>query len=92
METNMKNVTIKALFTTALLSTTLMAKAGPISLAPIGNSPSADIVRTLNVYGSCGGSVVQILGIAHDSFGPDKQTFAFDSSAERYDELRSDRP
>jgi hypothetical protein len=79
MENNVRKPAVKSIVVTALFAASLYAQAGPISLAPIGNAQSADIVQTLNVYGSCGGAVVKVIGIAKDSFGPDKSTFSFDN-------------
>lgn len=70
----MKTIIAMALFTTALA-----VQASPISLAPLPDDASAQIVKTLNVYGTCGPAVVQVLGVAQDSFGPNKQSFSFDA-------------
>lgn len=65
----------------ALFAAALAVQASPISLAPLDNAPSAEIVKTLNVYGTCGPAVVQVLGVAQNSFGPKSETFSFDAPA-----------
>lgn len=76
----MRNLTIKTILTAALFAITLNAQSVPISLDPIGNASSADIFKkgdTLHVHGSCGGTVVKVLGIRRETFGPDKDMFGF---------------
>lgn len=73
-------LTVALLFATTLIGTA-QAQSGPISLAPIGDDSSPHIVKTLNIYGSCGGAVVQVIGIDQDKYVPGNDSFSFDISA-----------
>ena len=63
-----------------LFSTVAFSKDLPaVSLKPVVDSDkSMETVRTLNIYGSCGASIVAILGIQADGFDEASSNFQMD--------------
>jgi hypothetical protein len=53
-----------------------------ISLKPVGSEKSMETINTLNIYGSCGTSVVAIFGIQADRYDEGSSSFQLDSSGQ----------